>query len=85
MKCLDKLAPAVCLHNMFSQEWTNDLEVNLGRNYLLAVMSGLGSKVMSIEFQWLISGSAGVCSGLGWGGVVRAEGGTCFDASQELC
>lgn len=31
-------------------------------------MSGLGSKVMSIEFQWLITGSVGVCSGLGWRG-----------------
>ncbi len=50
-------------------------------------MSGLGSKVMSIEFQWLISGSAGVCSGLGWGGVLLElkASCTCFDASQELC
>ncbi len=32
VKCLDKLAPAVCLHNMFSQKWTNDVEPNLERN-----------------------------------------------------
>ncbi len=52
-------------------------------------MSGLGSKVMSIEFQWFNKWQWLVCVlGSDGGGGVLLElkaSCTCFDASQELC